>query len=107
MVHRHRGNRMAQNKLKADRKQGIARHVYGFEWYPHHGQYDKGKVHCSCPMCASKTSGALNKSRGPLDSHRSFCRLSTTNGRYGKKNYRPSDMRKVDALRVSLAEAGL
>ena len=21
------------------------------EWYRHDGQYDKGKIHCSCRMC--------------------------------------------------------
>lgn len=98
---------MNQDTLKADRKQDISRHVHGFEWYPHHGQYDKGKVHCSLPGYAAKTNGSLNKSRGPSDSYRKRCRLSTTNHRYGKKNYKPSDMRKIDALNASLAEIGL
>lgn len=21
------------------------------EWYEHDGQYDKGKIHCGCPLC--------------------------------------------------------
>lgn len=24
-------------------------------WYKFNGQYSKGKIHCSCPMCSTKT----------------------------------------------------
>jgi hypothetical protein len=24
-------------------------------WYPYDGMYSKGKIHCSCGMCANKT----------------------------------------------------
>lgn len=24
-------------------------------WYKFNGQYSKGKIHCSCPMCSAKT----------------------------------------------------
>lgn len=28
---------------------------YGHDWYDNLHQYSKGKIHCSCPMCRSKT----------------------------------------------------
>ena len=34
------------------RKKGIARRYWH---YNHDGQYSKGKIHCSCRMCSSKT----------------------------------------------------
>lgn len=42
--------RNVRNKAIA-RKKRIVSH-YGFDWYPHDGQYSKGKIHCSCKMCA-------------------------------------------------------
>ena len=39
------------------RKKNIAKSVYQIDtYYPHDGMYDKGKIHCSCPMCADKRS---------------------------------------------------
>ena len=40
---------------KAIRKQKICKERDGSEWYPHLHQYSKGKIHCSCPICAAKT----------------------------------------------------
>lgn len=46
------------------RKKNIVLHVYalfndkdvngGNGWYKHDGQYSKGKIHCSCPLCSIK-----------------------------------------------------
>ena len=33
------------------RKKRIRHEVYGYSWYPHDGQYSKGKIHCSCAIC--------------------------------------------------------
>lgn len=33
------------------RKKRISKAVYGLDWYPHDGQYSKGKVHCGCGLC--------------------------------------------------------
>lgn len=36
------------------RKKRICEDVYYpsiSSWYPHDGQYSKGKIHCSCPIC--------------------------------------------------------
>ena len=67
------------------------------------GALRKGKVHCSCPMCAAKTNGSINKSGGPVDGGSAVrkghgTRLSVTNGRYGRKSYSASDRRKVDRM---------
>lgn len=44
--------RDVRNKAIA-RKKGIVKRVYcSGDWYPHDGQYSKGKIHCSCKMCA-------------------------------------------------------
>lgn len=42
---------------KAKRKEWIVKHVYGWPegWYDNLHEYSKGKIHCSCPMCAAKT----------------------------------------------------
>ncbi len=40
---------------KAIRKQNICIRHYGFNYYSNLHQYSKNKIHCSCPLCASKT----------------------------------------------------
>ncbi len=50
-----RGIRRKNDYNKAIRKQNIARFVYGFQWYDNLHEYSKGKIHCSCPLCAAKT----------------------------------------------------
>ena len=42
---------------KAIRKRDIVHHVYGLDkgWYDNLHQYSKNKIHCSCPLCRSKT----------------------------------------------------
>lgn len=82
MIHRNRGNRRWRDRQKATRKQKISHFhkdiVTGgrLEWYKHFGQYKKGKVHCSCPLCRAKTNDEF----------------------YGHRNYKPTDRRKIEAL---------
>lgn len=38
-------------KRKIQRKKHISKAVYGLDWYPHDGQYSKGKIHCGCGLC--------------------------------------------------------
>ena len=83
---------------KARRKQKIVHELNDYWHYKYFGQYRKGKIHCSCPMCAAKTNGKINKSRGPVSSNRNFSRLAVTNDRYGKKHYKMSEKRKIDML---------
>ena len=53
---------------KAIRKRNIVRDIYGWDegWYDNLHQYSKNKIHCSCPLCASKTRGkTVKKTGGP------------------------------------------
>ena len=92
-----------QKKQHVKRKLGILRRIGGEEYVrawcrDRPGYLSKGKIHCSCPMCASKTNGSIYKSRGPVSSARSFCRIPTTNYRFGKKHYKWSELRTVSKM---------
>ena len=83
MIHKNRCNRRWEDDNKAERKQRIC-HFYTdvvtggqLEWYPDFGRYRKGKIHCSCPYCRSKT-----------------------NDPYYGKNYSASDRRKIASMDV-------
>ena len=90
------------------RKKRICKNVYGFDWYRNgDGHYNKGKIHCSCPMCAAKTNDRkLVKSRGPISPMRGLCRLDVTHARYGRKNWTISDRRRIDSMNSQLDEIG-
>lgn len=53
MVERTRAYRRDMRNRKIARKKRIVREVWNdLEWwYKFDGQYSKGKIHCSCPMC--------------------------------------------------------
>ena len=52
---RSRGYNREQRARAITRKKRICTEFYGdHRWYKFDGQYSKGKVHCSCPMCNSK-----------------------------------------------------
>ena len=58
---RTRAWRRYKNYTKAKRKRKLDKDVYGgspywHPWYDNLHEYDKGKIFCSCPMCASKSS---------------------------------------------------
>ena len=100
MIHKNRGNRRKQNARKALRKQRISREIFDCEMYDNLHEYDKNKVHCSCPMCKDKTNTSKDKSHGPTDQSRPYStKIPTTNDRYGKKNYKISDRKKIDDMR--------
>lgn len=40
-----------QRHRAISRKKNICRKKQGSDWYKHDGQYDKGKIHCSCGSC--------------------------------------------------------
>lgn len=89
MIHKNRCNRRWRDDNKAERKQRIC-HFYTdvvtggqLEWYPDFGRYRKGKIHCSCPYCRSKT-----------------------NDPYYGKNYSASDRRKIASMDVRENEWG-
>ena len=100
-MHRTMSERRHNNIKKALRKRNICKHNYGFNYYDNLHQYSKNKIHCSCPMCAAKTNAKLNKSKGPLSSNRRFYRLAVTNKRYGKKNYKISEIKQIDKMKYN------
>ena len=91
-----RAERRHKDFSKASRKEKISKLVYQFNWYDNLHQYSKNKVHCSCPMCSCKTNTKIYKSKGPISNH--HMRQTGSNHRYGKKNYKFSDLRKLDTL---------
>ena len=107
MLRHHRGNRRDTTEAKVKRKMRIVHELNDYWFYEHRGQYRKGKIHCSCPLCAAKTNAKINKSQGRVDgSNRRLCRLAVTNERYGRKNYKHSDKKKVDRLLDRLRDIG-
>lgn len=52
-----RSTRRKNDWRKAKRKEWIVHHVYRWPegWYDNLHEYSKGKIHCSCPLCAAKT----------------------------------------------------
>ena len=109
MRRRTRASRRFKDYVKTKRKADIADKA-GIWHYKYFNQLNKGKIHCSCPMCACKTNASLSRSRGAVtfymvhtpggeDYVRTYgCRIPTTNNRYGKKNYKISDRKKIDAM---------
>ena len=53
---RTRAERRKNDFNKANRKKNISETHYGFSYYDNTHQYSKNKIHCSCPLCSSKTS---------------------------------------------------
>lgn len=56
------GENRRKSILKALRKRRIDQDIYGYldrehGYYKNLHQYSKNKIHCSCPICSSKTSG--------------------------------------------------
>ena len=90
MIHKNRCNRRFTTRNKAKRKRKIINELINpewnsVEWYKHFGQYRKGKIHCSCPICRAKTN------------HRQM--LWKGNGRTpGGNNWKPSDRRRLDSM---------
>lgn len=75
--------------VKALRKQRIWKEIYREDIEIPLHKFSKGKVHCSCPMCAAKTTKR----------HAKF----GTNGRLGK-NWKPSDVRRILAANEQVEE---
>lgn len=52
-MYRTREFRRDVRNRKIAHKKYICNHVnsIGSNWYKHDGQYSKGKIHCSCPLC--------------------------------------------------------
>lgn len=88
------GENRRKSITKALRKRNIDRAVYcrfydDHPYYDNLHQYSKNKIHCSCPLCASKT---RNKGNSKLK------------GKYPPINYKISDIRKIQKLEYSETE---
>ena len=69
---------------KAKRKRKISQEVYGIDWYDNLHQYSDNKIHCSCPMCSTKTNNRKQ--------------LDTWHGTRGKKNWSIMDRRRIEEM---------
>lgn len=74
------------------RKKRIAHLNFGNGWgYEYDGMYNKGKIHCSCPMCSRKTN---NKGKNRLK-HGNY---------YPSKDWKHSDLQKIQKMDDELKE---
>ena len=80
-------------KKKARRKQWIVKHCYGWDYYDNLHQFSKNKIHCSCPMCSTKS-----KNRGR---RRKKAWYSPT------YNWKIADLRKFNKMDMSCEDAGV
>lgn len=78
---RTRGERRKQDWAKALRKQRLCPW-----WYKVSHKYSKGKIHCSCPMCASKTRSTTTKKTGSAE------------------NWVISDQKKIEDMKEQIQE---
>lgn len=68
---RTRAERRHNDVSKARRKRRLAKELYSsssysnWEWFDNLHQYSKNKIHCSCPMCASKSNRKRKGWYGP------------------------------------------
>lgn len=104
MIHKNRGNRKKTDYKKAIRKAKIIKNLHNYWEYKSLHELVKGKIYCSCPMCKAKTNNSINKSKGPVDEKRKFCRLACTNNRYGRKYWKKSDRKKIDNINYQINE---
>lgn len=85
---RNRATRRKKDYSKAVRKSKIAKRLYfpmsDENWYDNLHQFSKNKIHCSCPICRSKTNNKKYRNYG------------------GVKNYKFSELRNITALEMQL-----
>ena len=70
--------------IKAIRKRKII-NAYGWDYYDNLHQYSKNKIHCSCPLCRSKTNNKGSKF-GP------------------RENWSISDARRIEEMKEQMME---
>lgn len=104
MIHKNRGNRRKQNYKKAIRKAKLIHEWGDYFTYPSLHALSKLKIHCSCPLCSGKTNTKKQKAKGyPSYPFRNNL-IATTNNRYGKKNYKISDRKKINSMNLQIKE---
>lgn len=100
MIHKNRGTRRKTNVAKALRKARIIKKQNNYWHYTSLHELSKGKIHCSCPICSAKTNDKNNKSHGPIDENKQHSsRFSSTHCRYGRKNWKYCDRKKIDNMK--------
>lgn len=66
---------------KASRKRRLADQIYrswyddGWHYYNNLHQYSKNKIHCSCPMCSTKTKNKGKRKKGNYHRARNYKRM--------------------------------
>lgn len=86
---------MYHRKMRAKhirRKKRIASRYWRADEYPYYkydGMYSKGKIHCSCPLCASKTNHKDSK-------------WKSSSGEV--KNWKHSDVQKLQLLHDQIVD---
>lgn len=66
---------------KALRKRRLADRIYrcwhddGWHYYNNLHQYSKNKIHCSCPMCSTKTKNKGKRKKGNYHRARNYKRM--------------------------------
>ncbi len=78
---RTRAERRKNNFNHINKKKKLVHSLMGSDWYEHDGQYSKGKIHCSCPICTGKKNGRRSNS---------------------DKDKKISDKRKLDSMKYSV-----
>lgn len=89
---RTRAWRRKKNAHKALHKKHIsAYYCVNWDWYNNLHQYSKNKIHCSCPICKTKTK-----------TKHQFYGLGK--GRYGGYNWKPSEIKDWERMEYDLKE---
>ena len=82
---RDRGYYRRMARRKALRKRRISKEILHWDYYDNLHQYSKNKIHCSCPLCSTKTNPKS-------------CQTDWTHGgRSGGKHWKISDLRKLES----------
>lgn len=88
---RNKSFKRAMRRKHINRRKKIAQKIYGNNFEIIDGKYDKGKVHCSCPMCSRKTN---NKGKHRLK-HGNY---------YPSKDWKHSDAIKILDMEQEMKE---
>ena len=86
-MYRTRAWRRHKNYVKAKRKARIVQEQNNYWYYPHFGQFIKGKINCSCPMCRRKS-----RNKGAAAYY------------HGVYNYRPMDLKRIQAMEQDIED---
>lgn len=80
-----------QRQKHINRKKRIIKEQNNYWHYKHEGVLNKGKIHCGCGMCRSKTN---NKGKHRL-----------IHGNYSpSKNWKHSDKQKIESMNAAIAD---